>query len=103
APSQRPRACRAAGGGGGTGGGRGAGTRDPRARAGAVSTDARTRGLWMALAAFVIWGVMPLYWHLLKAVPSLQVVVHRALWSAILVAAFLTLTRGRTWLRAVFS
>ena len=68
-----------------------------------MSTDARTRGLWMALAAFVIWGVMPLYWHLLKAVPSLQVVVHRALWSAILVAAFLTLTRGRTWLRAVFS
>lgn len=65
--------------------------------------DARTRGLWMAVGAFVLWGLMPLYWHLLKHVPSLQVVAHRALWSALLVAAFLTLTRGRGWLRAVFS
>ena len=68
-----------------------------------MSQDARARGLWMAVGAFVLWGLMPLYWHLLKHVPSLQVVAHRALWSALLVAAFLTLTRGRGWLRAVFS
>ena len=68
-----------------------------------MSMDARSRGLWMAVAAFVIWGLMPLYWHLLKHVPSLQVVVHRALWSAVLVAAYLTLTRGRGWLREVLS
>ena len=68
-----------------------------------MSMDARTKGLWMAVGAFVLWGLMPLYWHLLKHVPSLQVVAHRALWSALLVAAFLTLTRGRGWLRAVFS
>ncbi|GGJ98042.1 EamA family transporter RarD [Luteimonas terricola] len=68
-----------------------------------MSTNTHTRGLWMAAGAFVIWGLMPLYWHLLKHVPSLQVVAHRALWSAVLVAAYLTLTRGRGWLRAVLS
>lgn len=68
-----------------------------------MSLDARGRGLWMAVGAFVLWGVMPLYWHLLKQVPSLQVVAHRALWSALLVAAFLTLTRGRGWLREVLA
>ena len=68
-----------------------------------MSMDARTHGLWMAVGAFVLWGLMPLYWHLLKHVPSLQVVAHRALWSALLVAAFLTLTRGRGWLAAVFA
>ncbi|HEY4531016.1 MAG TPA: EamA family transporter RarD [Luteimonas sp.] len=68
-----------------------------------MSMDARTHGLWMAVGAFVLWGLMPLYWHLLKHVPSLQVVAHRALWSALLVAAFLTLTRGRGWLGAVFA
>src|SRR3546814_15605829 len=36
------------------------------------------RGLWMAVGAFVIWGVMPLYWHLLKSVPSLQIKIGRA-------------------------
>lgn len=59
------------------------------------------RGLWIAVGAFVIWGLMPLYWHLLKAVPSLQIVLHRAVWCAVLVAAWLTLREGRDWFAAV--
>ena len=59
------------------------------------------RGLWIAVAAFVIWGLMPLYWYLLREVPSLQIVLHRAVWCAVLVAAWLTLREGRGWLRAV--
>ncbi|TYT27617.1 EamA family transporter RarD [Luteimonas viscosa] len=46
---------------------------------------------------------MPLYWHLLKAVPSLQIVLHRALWCAVLVAAWLTLREGRGWYRSVLA
>ncbi|WP_262378645.1 EamA family transporter RarD [Luteimonas viscosa] len=61
------------------------------------------RGLWIAVGAFVIWGLMPLYWHLLKAVPSLQIVLHRALWCAVLVAAWLTLREGRGWYRSVLA
>ncbi len=59
------------------------------------------RGLWMAFGAFLIWGLMPLYWHLLKTVPSLQIVLHRVLWGALLVAAWLFWTRGRHWIRDV--
>ncbi|MCR6663272.1 MAG: EamA family transporter RarD [Luteimonas sp.] len=59
------------------------------------------RGLWIAVGAFVIWGLMPLYWHLLKAVPSLQIVLHRAVWCAILVAIWLTVRQGRGWLREI--
>ena len=57
------------------------------------------RGLWIAVASFVLWGLMPLYWHLLKAVPSLQIVLHRVLWSAVLVCGWLFVARGRDWLR----
>ncbi|HST45191.1 MAG TPA: EamA family transporter, partial [Luteimonas sp.] len=66
-----------------------------------MSLTAQGRGLWIALGAFVVWGLMPLYWHLLKAVPSFQIVLHRAVWCALLVAAYLTWTQGRGWLRAV--
>ncbi|MGN7917535.1 EamA family transporter RarD [Lysobacter sp. 22409] len=59
------------------------------------------RGLWIAVASFVLWGLMPLYWHLLKAVPSLQIVAHRVVWSTLLVAAWLGWTLGRHWLREV--
>ena len=64
-------------------------------------TDYR-RGLWMATGAFVIWGLMPLYWHLLKAVPSLQIVAHRVVWSALLVCAWLA-WKQRGWLRQALS
>ena len=63
-----------------------------------TSSDA-TRGLWVAALTFVGWGVMPLYWHLLKSVPSLQIVLHRIVWSALFVGAFLLWRDGRGWLK----
>jgi chloramphenicol-sensitive protein RarD len=52
-----------------------------------------------AAGAFILWGLMPLYWHLLKAVPSLQIIVHRIVWSALLVVGWLLWKHGRHWLR----
>ncbi len=60
-------------------------------------------GLWVAVASFVLWGLMPLYWHLLKAVPSLQIVAHRVIWSTLLVVAWLLWKHGRGWLRAALA
>jgi chloramphenicol-sensitive protein RarD len=57
------------------------------------------RGLWVAIASFLLWGLMPLYWHVLKAVPSLQIVLHRIVWSAVLVVGWLCWKQGRHWLR----
>jgi chloramphenicol-sensitive protein RarD len=39
------------------------------------------RGVWYAIAAYVIWGMFPLYWRQLQEVPSLQVIAHRIVWS----------------------
>ncbi|RYZ72210.1 MAG: EamA family transporter RarD [Lysobacteraceae bacterium] len=61
------------------------------------------RGLWVAAGSFAIWGLMPLYWHLLKAVPSLQIVMHRIVWSALLVVAWLCWKSGLQWLREVLA
>lgn len=65
--------------------------------------SAERRGLWVAIASFVLWGLMPLYWHLLKAVPSLQIVAHRVVWSTLLVVAWLLWKNGRGWLRAALA
>lgn len=46
-----------------------------------------------------MWGLMPLYWHLLKAVPSLQIIAHRIVWSTVLVVGWLLWRYGRGWLR----
>ena len=68
-----------------------------------MSTDSHRSGLWVAAGTFVLWGLMPLYWHLLKAVPSLQIVAHRIVWSAVLVVAWLVWKQGRGWLRAALA
>lgn len=69
-----------------------------------TTPEAQTRrGLWVALAAFVAWGLMPLFWHLLKSVPSLQIVMHRIVWSAVLVTAWLLWSQGRGWLRSALA
>ena len=65
-------------------------------------SDAR-HGLWVAVGSFVVWGLMPIYWHFLKVVPSLQIVAHRVVWSTLLVAGWLLWTQGRGWLRAALS
>lgn len=39
------------------------------------------RGIPYALFAYVFWGLHPIYWKLLKHVPSFEIVSHRILWS----------------------
>ncbi|MFT3847592.1 MAG: EamA family transporter RarD [Propionivibrio sp.] len=51
-------------------------------------------GLAYALLAFVMWGLFPLYFHALSAVPSIEVLAHRVIWSALLLAGWAA-WRGR--------
>ena len=60
-------------------------------------------GVWIAIAAYVAWGLMPLYWHLLKAVPAMQVMAHRVVWSALFVCGWLGVKYGRGWVRETLS
>ena len=69
-----------------------------------MSTPDQTRkGLAAAALAFVIWGLFPLYWHLLKAVPSDQIIAHRIVWSAVLLCLLLCLRNGLGWLRTILA
>lgn len=56
-------------------------------------------GLLAAIASYILWGVFPLYWHLLKHVPSMQIISHRIVWCALFVVGFLVLREGWGWLR----
>ena len=61
------------------------------------------RGVWIAVAAYVAWGLMPLYWHVLKAVPAMQIMAHRVVWSTLLVCGWLGFKYGRGWVRETLS
>jgi chloramphenicol-sensitive protein RarD len=48
-----------------------------------------------------MWGLLPLYFHLLAAVPPLDIVLHRSLWSLAFVLVLLAVLRRWTWLREI--
>ncbi|HEY4125579.1 MAG TPA: EamA family transporter RarD, partial [Rhizomicrobium sp.] len=55
---------------------------------------AERTGVVYASAAYLFWAVMPLYWNLLAAIPSVELATHRVLWCAITVSA-ISFARGR--------
>ena len=47
-------------------------------------------GVVSAALAFLCWGLFPLYFHALGAVPPLEIMVHRVLWSLLFLAIVLS-------------
>jgi chloramphenicol-sensitive protein RarD len=45
------------------------------------------------LAAFVTWGLVPVYWKLLMEIPAPQILAHRFVWTIAFLAALLTWQR----------
>jgi len=41
-------------------------------------------------AAFGIWGLIPIYWKLLKAVPAHEIIAHRLIWTTLFLMVLLT-------------
>ncbi|MEM8661688.1 MAG: EamA family transporter RarD [Pseudomonadota bacterium] len=61
------------------------------------------KGIVYALAAYTLFGVLPIYWKALDAVPSLQILIHRMLWSLVFLLVVLALQRNWRWIRGVLA
>jgi chloramphenicol-sensitive protein RarD len=48
-----------------------------------------SRGFWLGVSAYGIWGLFPIYWKLVAAVPAGQVLAHRIVWSCVALVAIL--------------
>ncbi|GLX96219.1 EamA family transporter RarD [Herbidospora sp. NBRC 101105] len=57
------------------------------------------RGVWYGIAAYVLWGLFPLYWPLLKPSGAVEILAHRMLWSLAAVVAILAVRRHWKWIR----
>jgi chloramphenicol-sensitive protein RarD len=61
-------------------------------------------GFAFALAAYIAWGVFPLYFKALAAVPPIEVLAHRVVWSALfLTGLVLASRRGAEYWHALSS
>jgi len=51
-------------------------------------------GVSLATAAFLVWGLSPVYWKSLASVPAFEILMHRMIWSFVFLAP-LVLLSGR--------
>jgi len=55
------------------------------------------KGIWLGLGAYLLWGLLPVYWKALRTVPAPEILMHRIVWSFGFLALLIILSRqGRT-------
>ena len=62
----------------------------------------RNIGLLSTLACYILWGLLPLYWHILEALDSVFILCNRIIWSAVFTIAILLITKKFGEVKAVF-
>lgn len=61
------------------------------------SQGERRIGLLNGFAAYGMWGLVPLFWPLLKPAGAIEILAHRMAWSLVFVAVALVFVRRWAW------
>jgi chloramphenicol-sensitive protein RarD len=59
------------------------------------------RGIAFGVGAYLLWGVLPIYWKALEAVDSLEILAHRVVWSTVLLAGIVGVRRSWPQIRGL--
>ena len=52
------------------------------------------RGIAFGVGAYLLWGLLPIYWKAIESVDSLEILAHRIVWSTLLLGAIVGLRRS---------
>ncbi len=53
------------------------------------------QGIFYAILSYVIWGILPIYWHQLDSVPAGQILAHRVIWAFVFMMSLLVVVGKR--------
>lgn len=56
------------------------------------ATETR-KGVLLALSAYAIWGIAPVYFKLIQQVPAIEILTHRVIWSFLFMLVLLSIYR----------
>ena len=57
-----------------------------------ITQQEQNKGIYFALAAFLMWGIAPLYFKAVAEVSALEILAHRIIWSVAFMLLFLMFT-----------
>jgi chloramphenicol-sensitive protein RarD len=61
------------------------------------------RGVLYAVGAYLLWGLLPIYWEALQAVPAIQILSHRFVWSFVFLISLILIKREWDTFKRVFT
>ncbi len=50
------------------------------------------KGIWYAVAAWTVWGLSPIFWNLVPGIGATMLLIHRILWSVVVLTIILIAT-----------
>lgn len=59
------------------------------------------KGMLASIGAYLLWGILPVFWKALQAVPPGEILLHRMVWSLVFLLLLLSLRKQWSWLREV--
>jgi len=57
------------------------------------------KGVVFSVLAYFLWGIFPIYWKLLSAIPNMHILAYRILFSLPLVSIILFVKKSTSWLK----
>lgn len=60
-------------------------------------------GIAYGVAAYLLWGLFPLFFRAVSHVPALEILAHRVVWTLVFVLAILLVQRNWGWVRTLFT
>lgn len=51
------------------------------------------KGILYATFAYIIWGILPIYWNIVNEIGPFEILAHRIIWSAVFMLLLLTFTK----------
>ncbi len=58
-------------------------------------------GVLAAVGAYILWGILPIYWKALKAVPAHEILCHRMSWSLLFTVGLILLLKRLSSLKTI--
>jgi chloramphenicol-sensitive protein RarD len=58
------------------------------------------KGVWLGIAAYLVWGTFPIYWKLLSHVSASVLICHRIMWSSLLLLSMIIVSQQWNSFRA---
>jgi chloramphenicol-sensitive protein RarD len=61
-------------------------------------------GIWSAIGAYLLWGILPIYWKWISHVSALELIAHRIVWSCLMLGGVVVMSRqGKSFTAALTS